>query len=153
MGYLSGSNSRACRRDVTIWLRLIGPGQALNFKLNVPAPGSPVAAMEFSAEPKPDACQELTEYNVGIRGCFFADPCAFLHQHSLDKWTSRGYTAHERGIETLLWAFVMSSLSPGTKVDSCTGFAFVRVWRLKMLSRCRNVPLANVPHYVPAQVL
>ena len=39
---------------VTIWLRLIGLGQALNFKLNAPTLDSPVAAMEVSAESKPE---------------------------------------------------------------------------------------------------
>ena len=119
----------------TIWLRLIGSDQALNIKLNAPMVSSPMAAMEVSAQPKPDPSQDLAEYNVGIRGCFFADPCAFLHQHSLDKSTSRGYTAHERGIETLLWAFVMSPFSPRTEADRCTGPAFALVWRLKMPSR------------------
>jgi len=64
--------------------------------------GSSVAAMEVSPASKPEQHSDLTEYDVGIRGCFFTDPYAFLYQHSLDKWKSRGHAACERDIETLL---------------------------------------------------
>lgn len=132
---------------VTIWFRLIGPRQTLNLKLNAIVSGSPVATLEVTTGSVPKTHQNLTDYNVVTRGCFFADPYAFIYQHSLDKWTFSGHTTQERCIEVSLWAFVVSSRSLGTYSDS------FQVLHLRMPGPSRCLRVDRVFHWRSPSIL
>ena len=69
------------------WIRLIGPGRYLNFRLQLPVDDEVKTVMKVTRDLLPDDQPELVEYNEKSVNRYFADVYVFLRQQGLDQWT------------------------------------------------------------------
>lgn len=91
----------------SIWLRLIGPENALNLKPSTKVSRQSIVALEVDTEAVPQSHHDLAEYRVGARGCFFADVYVYIYQHGLSEWLITRTGGLDRYAEVLTWALVI----------------------------------------------
>lgn len=116
-----------------IWLRLIGPGNALNLKPSTKVTRQSIVTLEVDTEAVPQSHHDLAEYRIGARGCLFADAYVYIYQHGLDEWSSTNPNELLQYAEVVTWTLVILYDLTGAIFDRSPDSKFSRAWVRKKL--------------------